>query len=238
MRHPKGETVSEKKSGGIMSVLAHIGVVDEHPDPPGRAAPPHPAAAPPVAPPTALPHPFGPSSFSVAMPPVATPDPETLAKLEARLQKNCPASYTSFMEQYEKLRKAVPDEAMRFNAALAASGTTPEQLLAALDQLIASMDTARTDFQRSFEESQKARVGAADAAIHATEEQIASYEKQLQTVQDTITALRTKHDTDVQAKAADAAKIESVRANFEAALAQVVGRLNAQKSRVATMPRI
>lgn len=229
--------MTEKKSGGFMRMLANIGLAEEIPDPvtPENHHPAGPAAT--GQRPYATVVKPKPAS-SAPSPSTATADPKTLEKLEARLQKNCPPAYTSFMEQYENLREVIPDEVMRFKAALKASHTTSEQLVDAIDHLIATMDTARSDFQHTFDESRQAKIGSAEATLHATEEQIASYEKQLQTVQETIASLRTKLETDRQAIAAEQAKIESVRVNFEAAHAQVVGHLNAQKSRVQTMPRV
>lgn len=220
--------MTEKKKG-VMGFLTSIGFAEEVPE--GAPSPqqrttrntPIPAAPPGYVPPQ---HTNG------------AADPEVLAKLEAKLTKNCPPAYTAFMEQFENLRDVIPDESMRFKAALKASHTTTDQLVGALDQLLGTMTTAHEEFAHTFEETKAKRLGDAEASIKATDEQIASYEKQLQSVQETIASLRTKRDTDVQAMQHEAQKIEGVRSNFEASHGQVVGRLNAQKSRVQAMPRV
>lgn len=216
-----------KKKGGFMGFLSNVGLVEETPDP----------TPPPAAPRTTrnTPVPAAPSHY--AAPPNGAVDPDVLAKLESRLQKNCPPTYTTFMEQYENLKDVIPDESMRFKAALKASHTTADQLVEALTQLVGVMDSAHTEFTHTFEENKAKKLGEAEASLKATDEQIASYEKQLQTVQETIATLRTKRETDAQGMEHEAQKIENIRASFEAAHAQVVGRLNAQKSRVQAMPR-
>lgn len=222
---PSEATVSDKKKGGFMGFLSNVGLVEETPDPAPRNTP---VPAGPRN--TPVPAPYHPNG--------ATADPEVLSKLEKRLQANCPAPYTAFMEQYENLKDVIPDEAMRFKAALKASHTTTDQLVGALDQLASAMDSAHTEFMHTFEENKGKRLGEAEASLKATDEQIATYEKQLQSVQETIQSLHTKRDTDAQAMQHEAQRLEGIRASFEAAHAQVVGRLGAQKSRVQAMPKV
>lgn len=217
--------MTEKKKG-FLGFLANVGLAEEVPETPVKRNTPVPGA-----PPRNTPLPPAPSYSN------GSADPEVLARLETRLQKSCPPPYTAFMEQYENLKEIIPDEAMRFKAALKASHTTADQLVDALGQLVGVMDAARSEFDHTFEENKTKKLGEAQATLAATEEQIASYEKQLQSIQETIATLRTKHAADVQAMQDKAHQIETIRANFEAAHKQVVGRLQAQKSRVETMPR-
>lgn len=217
-----------RKKGRFIGLLSTLGLVEETPDPvhPPAAAQRRdaPARAAPVA--------------CSPEPPGGSADPEPLSKLELRLQKNCPLAYAAFLEQFENLKDVVPDESMRFKAALKASHTTTDQLIDALGQLIGVMDAAATEFTLAFEENKRKRLGEAEATLQATDEQIASCEKQLQSVQEAIASLRTKRDVDAQALQNEAVRIDHVRASFEATHSQVVARLEAQKSRVLAMPKV
>jgi chromosome segregation ATPase len=208
----------------FLGFLANIGLAEEVPD--------GPAPKPSGGPPRNTPLPPAPSHVQSA-----AADPEVLARLEARLQKNCPEPYLSFMEQYENLKEVIPDEAMRFKAALKASHTTASQLVDALGQLVGVMDAASAEFSHDYEQNRTRQLGEAEASLKATDDLIASNEQQLKALQDTIATLHTKRQTDAQAMADKAQKIETVRASFEAAHRQVVGRLQAQKTRVEGMSR-
>jgi chromosome segregation ATPase len=142
------------------------------------------------------------------------------------------------MDQYELLKDDITDDRQRFKVALKTSHTTTDQLLAALDQLVGAMDSAKAEFSHAFEENRNKRIGEAEASLKATDAQIATYEKQMQAIQETIASLRTKRDTDAHAIQHEAQRLDGIRASFEAAHAQVVHRLQAQKSRVETMPKV
>ena len=163
------------------------------------------------------------------------PDPEILSKLEKKLQNNCPQAYAAFMQQYDDLAEIIPDETMRFKAALKASHTTAEDLTKALDQLIHVMDTADEEFARTFQENKAKRLGEAEKSLKATDDLITANEQQIKSLGDTILSLKTKRDTDAQAMAHEAERLEGILTGFEAAHNQVVGRLTAQKNRVSAM---
>lgn len=165
-------------------------------------------------------------------------DPQALAKLEQKLQASVPPGYAAFMEQYEALKEDLPDERTRFKVALKTSHTTAEQIVAALDQFLSVMERASSEFNHSYEETKAKRLGAAQDSIAATDELIKSNEDQIATIQNTIKSLRTKRDTDAQGMQNEAARLEGVRAGFEAAHAQVINRLTTQKNRIASMPRV
>lgn len=218
--------MTDKKKSGIMGFLSNIGMVEETPD----AAP---------APPKTSQPPAAHATEHYSTPPTtAAPDPEMLTKLEARLQKNCPASYTAFMEMYESLKEDISDERQRFKVALKTSHTTTDQITSAVDTLVSTMDSAKAEFLHSFEENRSKRLGEAETSLKATDDLISSNEKQLQAIQETITSLRTKRDTDAQAKDHEAQRLDGIKSSFEAAHGQVVGRLQAQKSRIQTMPKV
>ncbi len=216
--------MTDKKKGGFMGFLSNVGFIEETPEP---------------APPKDTPAPVAPArTFSSSTPPTGNVDQEVLAKLEARLQANCPPAYTAFMEMYDSLKEDITDDRQRFKVALKTSHTTSEQLIAALDQLLGTMEAARISFSHTCEENRTKRLGEAEASLKATDDLIATNEQQLKSIQETIASLRTKRETDAQAKDHDAQRLATIQTNFEASHAQVVGRLQAQKSRVQSMPKV
>lgn len=216
--------MTEAKKNNVLGFLKNL-VVDEVPDPistPAKTLARESSAPPPV------------RSFSSA-PAATAADPEILSKLEKKLQNNCPQPYAAFMEQYEALAEIIPDETMRFKAALKASHTTAEDLVKALDQLTATMNAAEAEFTKTFEENKAKRLGDAEKSLKATDDLIASNEQNIKSLQDTIASLRTKRDTDAGTMEHEVQKFEGIRAGFETAHSQVVGRLTAQRNRVAAM---
>jgi len=147
----------------------------------------------------------------------AAPDQKSLAMLEGRLNASVPAPYAAFMEMYQSLAEDIPDESKRMKVALKTSKTTVEQISACLDQLVNVMETVHQEFLHSQQEKLEAHQ-ALDSSIQAKEEQ-------LQHLQAEIQALRER-------SASEQSKIEQVRMGFEAAHSQVVGRLQAQKTRI------
>jgi predicted nucleic acid-binding Zn-ribbon protein len=150
----------------------------------------------------------------------AVPDQKALASLEARLQAAVPAPYAAFLEMFTSLAEDIPDEAKRVKVALKTSKTTVDQVVASLDQLVATMDTAAKEFNHSLDEKLQAH--------EALESSIKAKEEQLHHLQEEITAL---HERSV----GEQTKISQVKSGFEAAHAQVVGRLQSQKTRIAGM---
>ena len=167
----------------------------------------------------------------------AAPDAAALAKLEARLQQSVPPVYAAFMEQYDALRDVIADETVRFKAALKTSHANADQIIASLDQLLSSMDTAHNDFTKSFEGNKGKVLGQLEQAINATQELIKTREQQVQAIQNEIASLHAKVDTDSARAQSEGTRLEGIRAGFEVAHAQVVGRLTAQKNRIAAMPK-
>lgn len=164
----------------------------------------------------------------------ALADPEVVKKLEAKLKANMPNGYVQFLEQYNGLQEVIPDEGMRFKAALKTSKITVEEVSQALEGLTTVLVTAQTDFQNTFEQNRAKVQTAMEQSIKATEDLIQSREQQLKAIQEEVASLRAKCVNDVAQSKADTARLETIRAGFEAAYAQVVGRLNDQKTRVAS----
>jgi len=167
----------------------------------------------------------------------AEPDAAALTKLEARLQQSLPPVYAAFMEQYDALREVISDETIRFKAALKTSHANADQIIAALDQLLSSMEAAHKDFSNSFEGNKGKILGQLQQSIDATLELIKTREQQVQAIQNEIASLHAKRDNDGARAVSETARLEHIRAGFEAAHAQVVGRLTAQKNRITAMPK-
>lgn len=167
-----------------------------------------------------------------------TVDPNAVAKIEARLQSATPPVYAAFMEQADALKDVIPDEGTRFKAAMKTSHATPDQIGSAIDSLLTVANGVLTEFNQSFEGKRSAALGGAQQQIDADRKLIETCEAQLKATQDQILALRTKVSTAEQQMQADGARLESVKQGFQAAHAQVVGRLNADKQRITTQTRI
>ena len=164
-------------------------------------------------------------------------DPAMLAKLDNRLQASLPPVYAAFMEQYGALQDVIADETVRFKAALKTSHANADAIVAALDQLLSSMEQAHTDFMHTFEANKGKILGDLQQSIDATTDLIKTREQQVQAIQAEIASLHAKRDHDAARSESETTRLEGTRAGFEAALAQVVGRLTAQKNRIAAMPK-
>jgi len=148
------------------------------------------------------------------------PDSKALSVLESRLQAAIPPAYASFLEMYQSLAEDIPDESKRVKAALKTSKTTVDQVVVALDQLVGVMEVAHQEFLHSQQEKL--------AAHQALEDSIKAKDEQLHHLQEEINSLRERSVT-------EQSRIDQVKAGFEAAHAQTVGRLQSQKARIAGM---
>ncbi len=158
------------------------------------------------------------TSWSAAGP--VGPDPKALASLEARLQASLPPDYAAFMETFQSIAEDIPDERARFKVALKTTHSNVDSVLAAIDQLAATMEAAHQDFNQKLEGKLQAQ--------HALEETMTAKAQQLQQLQEELQAL------DVQKKEGQT-KIANARLGFEAALKQVMDRLATQKTRISAM---
>lgn len=227
--------MSEKKGGGFLGSLKSVFVEDGPESKP--ADPPHQPIG--FTPPTGPAAPTKIEWHAAPAPATYAPaDPEMVAKLQKRLDSNCPAVYRAFHEQCENLRDVIPDEATRCRAAIKASHASTADILAALDQLAGVMDGARQEFMNLWEQNRQRNLADAEAGLKATDEQIASYEAQAKALQDTLATLRTKRATDAAAMATNSATIDTKRTSFESAWAQVASDLTTQKNRIAAMPKV
>lgn len=165
---------------------------------------------------------------------VRTADPEVVKKLEAKLKGNMPNGYVQFLEQFEGLQEVIPDDGMRFKAALKTSKITADQVSQALESLTTVLVSAETDFNNTFDQNRAKAQATTQQSLKATDDLIQSREQQLKAIQDEITSLRAKRTNDVTQSESDIARLETIRAGFEAAYTQVMGRLNDQKARVAS----
>jgi hypothetical protein len=212
--------------------------VEEVPDP--KTEPKRPTS-PGAAPPATTPAPGYPSSFPRSPSVVdwqehhqIAPDPAALTKLEGKLKASTPPIYENFLEQYAALEGVIPDEGTRFKAALKTSHCSLDQLSGAIDQMIAVMAGAQQEFGKSFEENKGRILGSLTQQIDADKGLIATRQSQLKTIQEEIASLQTKVANEESQVQTESARLETIRMGFEAAHAQIVGRLNDQKNRIAT----
>lgn len=162
-------------------------------------------------------------------------DPDVLAKLEKRLQGDLPPVYAKFMEDFESLREAVPDETMRFRAALKTSKASAKEILDALGVLSHTMETAWSDFHKTFEEKKTKVLGQLQTGLVSTDELLKQKDAQLQALQEEIVSLRAKRSADETHLADEERRIDATKVRFEAAHAQVSGRLESQFNRIKGM---
>ena len=173
---------------------------------------------------------------STQYPPLA--DPVAVAKIEARLQSAAPAIYVAFTEQADALKDVIPDETTRLRAAMKTSHASPEQIGGAIDALLTVAGAVLTEFNQSFEAKRTASNAATAEQIEAGKMQVGTLETQLEALQEKITALHVQVVASEAKLQADAARFETVKQGFQAAHAQVVARLNADKQRITTQTRI
>lgn len=179
-----------------------------------------------------------PSAPVAVAPSVVAPDPQATAKLEGMLQAALPPVYTAFMGQYEQLQEVIPDDGMRFKAALKTSKTTPDQLAAAVDQLLQTMQNAAAEFDKGFDANKANKLGQAQASIKATEDLILSKEQQRKAIEEEIISLRNRLGTDSEHMQTEEQRLNGIRAGFMAAHAQILDRLSAQKAHIVSQPKL
>jgi hypothetical protein len=167
-----------------------------------------------------------------------TVDSAAVTKIETRLQSAAPAIYVAFTEQADALKDVIPDETTRLRAAMKTSHATPEQIGGAIDGLLVVAGAVLTEFNQSFEAKRTASTSAATEQIETGKLQVATLESQLKELQERIATYHTQIVASEAKLAADAARFETVKQGFQAAHAQVVARLNADKQRITMQTRI
>lgn len=186
------------------------------------------------------PPPAGPSVRNTPIPtyspvalPMATlatpqdPDPAALAKLHGLLQTAVSPSYAAFTTQYEALKDVVTDDTVRFRAALKTSGCTIADLEQAVDTLLQRAATADKEFDTSFESNQASKLNVIKAEINTKNEALERLKNQVAT-------LSAEINQSTEKLHGEGARFQGIQQGFKAALAQVVGELNAQKAHIAS----
>jgi hypothetical protein len=169
---------------------------------------------------------------------VSSADPAAVAKIEARLKAATPAIYAAYTEQADALKDVIADETTRLRAAMKTSHATPEQISGAIDALLTVANAVLTEFNQSFEAKRTAATSAATSQIEMDKKQVEVLEAQLKDLQEHAAGLRAKVASEEEQMQIDAARLEGIRQGFQAAHAQVVARLNADKQRITTQTRI
>jgi predicted nucleic acid-binding Zn-ribbon protein len=148
------------------------------------------------------------------------------------LREAMPAPYKAFLEQYEKLNGVIPDESLRFKAALATSNCIREDILKAIDTGLGTMAKALQDFQRAYESKKNNIEQALKQGTATVTEGIRAKNAQIQALQAEVQQLeQSLRQSEVKAQA-EQAGLDNVRAGFEAAHAQVVRFLEMQRQQM------
>jgi len=137
------------------------------------------------------------------------------------------------MAQYDGFLDVIPEEGMRFKAALKASQTTVEDITTAVDGMAGALTDAHDRFTATYEMNKKKATEAATAQVEATQKLIESRRQQLAAIESEIKSLQGKLQTDLEAIKVEETRIEGTRIGFEAAYAQISGELNAQRAHIA-----
>lgn len=159
--------------------------------------------------------------------PNAGPDPAALAKLHGLLQTAVSPAYASFNTQYEALKDVIADDTVRFKAALKTSGCTIDDLERAIDTLLQRTATADKDFDMSFEANKASKLNGLTTELSSKNEALARLQNQL-------AELSAQIHESTEKMHGEAARFQNIQQGFKAALAQVVGELNAQKAHIAS----
>ncbi len=139
------------------------------------------------------------------------------------------------METYQSLTEDIPDERTRFKVALKTSKTSADHILAALDQLLNVMKDAKEKFARGHEARAQEKLGASQQLIQSINEQLASKREQIAALNVEMDALNEQVITATREQSEERDHLIQVQSGFEAAHAQVIGRLNDQKNRVSSL---
>lgn len=160
----------------------------------------------------------------------ASPDPEIVRRLEARLQTGMPQVYVQFLQQYETLREVIPDETTLFRAALKSSHCSLEQLTQALDQLLSMLATAEEEFNKSLEVNRSSSLQVIQKNVAAVQKGIADHNAQIQVLQQEVTKLTEQGrflDTSLRD---EEQRFDTLHLGFLASLDEVRKKLESQKA--------
>ncbi len=162
-------------------------------------------------------------------------DEKALASLEARLRESLPADYAAFMETYQSLAEDIPDERTRFKVALKTSKMDAGHVTAAIDHLLEVMNDAKLKFDKGHEARSVEKLGHARELVQTIQQQISDKQSQVTSLNAEIQALNDQGVTAAREEREERDHLAQVQAGFEAAHAQVIGRLNDQKNRVTSL---
>lgn len=216
--------VAKSKGGGVFGFIKDA-FVESVPDAGQQGAPP-PAAVPTGPAPSSV---FPQRSVTVALTPA---DSKAKARLEAALVSSMPAVYSAFNEQLSLLAEVIPDENLRVKAALKTSKTSIEQLTTALDSMAQTLQGAKAEFDKGFEEKKGKTLSLLQAAIATTDATILDREQQIAKLQQEIEGLHSQRLVDAEKVQSEERRLTNIRAGFDAAYAETMGNVVAQKTRL------
>lgn len=191
-------------------------------------------AQPPVAtassPPPPLRNSPPPPSSTLGMPDEAMMD-DLVTKLKASRQ-----GFAQLSDHAQALADVIPDEAMRYKAAIKLtikSGTSVDALLGDYEACFGFLETKSKEFQAECDRQTKKKVEVHRTSASMTAERITTMKSQIESLQKDIAEAQHSIDNENAAAEIEAQKIETMGSRFLASLSVVRRLLEEQKAKIA-----
>lgn len=159
----------------------------------------------------------------------AAPDPEFTAELQDALKRTTLPGFKEFTAQLDLLSAAIPDESVRFHAALASTAAflklTPDQIVQAVQEQLDLLDRSKELFQATLRTE--------------AEQRTATYTKHLTDVETRLAANRAEYDrlttdkNDTQRQLTDVqTETTLVQDRFQGAYQPIYDRIHSMMARL------
>jgi hypothetical protein len=170
------------------------------------------------------------------VPPPTGPNPKIEERLFSALRTEKVPAYAKLAEFVEMFADTIPDESMRYKAAIKAtlkSGVSLDQLLADFDSSFALLDEQEKIFQRDLGTQTSKNVAARRKSAADTTEMVTAKRAEMKALEARIAELEKSAADDLGNAAEEERKITEIRASFTASHASVKSKLEGQKNKVA-----
>jgi len=175
-----------------------------------------------------LPVPAGMPSV-VATQALVSVDPKMREQIELDLMQQAPASYKDFIGNISTLTEAITDEGMLYKAAIKLSmkhGHTSDRLILDLNKCFQVLEENHKNFLGEMSSQVETKVGGRNKVVAGLDQTIANHKMTIEGLVQEIARLEKSRSDEVMAIQADTAKIEQVKASFEASYADVHRKLS------------
>lgn len=203
------------KTGGLLSGLKGL-VFEDEPEKPQAAS------APPVTPKPAVVKGTVPTS-------VEEVDPQIRSLIEADVGQAAKPAYSEFKTIEESLRPVIPDEAMRFKAAItmvtSQKGQKAEQILVDVEECLAAVAGKETEADKAAEVARRQLTDQSGKESAARRQRIAELQQELAKLE----VAEDRHQADVEKKLAE---INSTHQKFSQGVDAYRAELNAVKNKL------